>query len=555
MGIPSYFLHLVKNHPEIVEKFRAENFGAHNLYLDSNSIIYDVFYNNDWEKTSSSIPDTIIALTIKKIEEYISLIAPSKTVIISFDGVAPQSKLDQQRLRRNKSVYQAFKECEILGKSPPKWNTCEITPGTPFMAKLNNRIVEHFSPTAHNLAKYGINQLIASGPKEIGEGEYKIFDYIRSHPEKHAAEKTIIYGLDADLIMLSINHVNICPRIYLFRETPNFIQSVDNSLEPNASYVLNIPELVKTIIELMNDNGTIGRVDRIHDYIFICFFLGNDFLPHFPALNIRTGGIHKLIAAYKATMGQGDNILTDGKTIYWTNVRIFVNHMANSEEKFIVAEYHDRNKREMSHHASTPAEKFKSFELTPIHRREQEHYINPTSAYWQARYYCSLFNISSDTGGHQKGQIALNYLQGLEWNMKYYSGKCPDWRWRYAYHYPPLLQDLAKHIPQNGTQYFQNDIYNPVSDIVQLCYVLPRVQLNLLPPNIHAMLLEQHTEWYPDQDNMHFIWAYCRYFWESHLCLKTIDVAILETIAARSVAKSSPNSISNMRQNYHKKSK
>ena len=41
-----------------------------------------------------------------------------------------------------------------------------------------------------------------------GEGEHKIFDYIREN--KHINnEKTVIYGLDADLIMLTVNHLCI----------------------------------------------------------------------------------------------------------------------------------------------------------------------------------------------------------------------------------------------------------------------------------------------------------------------------------------------------------
>ena len=61
--------------------------------------------------------------------------------------------------------------------------------------------------------------------------------------------------------------------------------------------------------------------NRIYDYIFICFFLGNDFMPHFPSINIRTGGVDKMINAYKATVGNTDENLTDGKVIYWKNVK------------------------------------------------------------------------------------------------------------------------------------------------------------------------------------------------------------------------------------------
>ena len=36
--------------------------------------------------------------------------------------------------------------------------------------------------------------------------------------------------------------------IYLFRETPDFIRSINADLEPNSNYFLDIPELAKHII-------------------------------------------------------------------------------------------------------------------------------------------------------------------------------------------------------------------------------------------------------------------------------------------------------------------
>ena len=41
MGIPSYFSHIAKNHTDIIQKLCKFGKNIDNLYLDSNSIIYD----------------------------------------------------------------------------------------------------------------------------------------------------------------------------------------------------------------------------------------------------------------------------------------------------------------------------------------------------------------------------------------------------------------------------------------------------------------------------------------------------------------------------------
>jgi 5'-3' exoribonuclease 2 len=37
----------------------------------------------------------------------------------------------------------------------------------------------------------------------------------------------------------------------------------------------------------------------VDDFVFMCFLVGNDFLPHIPALKIVDGGIDCLIVLYK----------------------------------------------------------------------------------------------------------------------------------------------------------------------------------------------------------------------------------------------------------------
>jgi 5'-3' exonuclease len=526
MGIPSYFSYIVKNHPEIIKKLLKGKMTINNLYMDCNSIIYDSVRNINFDELTESASRTIIFRVIQKIEEYISLICPDNALMVAFDGVAPVAKLEQQRTRRYKSWYQNEISKSIFKKkagSDP-WNTTAITPGTIFMQELSSTIFDHFKDSH----KYGINKIIVSTSDEVGEGEHKIFQYIRSNEKEHSSSSTVIYGLDADLIMLSINHLPISENIYLFRETPEFIKTIDNSLEPNETYLLDIPELANKIILNMNNDFKLTekqQKNRVYDYIFMCFFLGNDFMPHFPAINIRTGGIDKLLNAYKATLGGTNDNLTDGKIIYWKNVRKLIDFLACYEEEYFKTEMKLRDKREkFSYPTETPEQKYAKFDAIPNYERELEKYINPFKDGWRHRYYKCLFKVDIDD--ERCKEICINYLQGLEWTMKYYTTGCPDWRWCYKHNYPPLLQDLIRFIPYFETTFIKDNDSKAVTPLVQLCYVLPKQSLGFLPEKLYKALKCDHADLYPT--DCEFVWAYCKYFWESHVELPEIDIIELE---------------------------
>lgn len=521
MGVPAYFSFIVKNHSNIIRKLSSNPIKVDNLYLDCNSIIYDAVYKMGATIITEDAANKIIGNVIQIIKEYLILLNPTKVLMIAFDGVAPVAKLEQQRSRRFKSLYQNSLSRSIYKTNDPDpWNTTAITPGTLFMKTLDDKISQIFAdPT-----QYGLNKIIISGSNVYGEGEHKIFKYIRDNSEFHSNLNTLIYGLDADLIMLSINHLPITPNIYLFRETPEFIKSINSELEPNESYVLDIPELAQTITLDMNNGeelSTEQQRNRIYDYIFLCFFLGNDFMPHFPAVNIRTGGVDKMLQAYKATIGNTNENLTNGKIIYWKNVRKLVEFLAKNEHDFLKQEHKIRDRKEKHRLPDiTPKEKMENFINIPTYERSVEKFINPYKDNWQQRYYKSLFEININD--ERRKQICTNYLEGLEWTMKYYTTGCPDWRWCYNYNYPPLLEDLIHFIPFFNTELIENKPENPVSELVQLCYVLPRQSLQLLPEGLYKALIREKLNLY--STDCEFSWAYCKYFWESHPNLPHIDV-------------------------------
>jgi len=548
MGIPSYFSYIVKNHPEIIQKFFSNEIHIDNLYMDCNSIIYDCYHMLSEEERCTNITKILISNVIDKIKTYIDTVFPRKTVIISFDGVAPVAKLEQQRTRRFKTWYQTTITNQVYNKAHPSWSTASITPGTSFMKQLNNDITKHFSALQEK-NKWG-PKIIVSTSDEPGEGEHKIFSYIRDHSE-HKSQSTVIYGLDADLIMLSVNHYPLCKEIYLFRETPEFIKSIDSSLEPNDNYLFNIKQLSTNIVLDMQKEINFSQTNankRLYDYIFMCFLLGNDFLPHFPALNIRTGGVTKLLQHYKNTLGTTNNFIVDMEKnkIIWKNLRQLIESLSLHEHEYILQEHElrDKKERQMMHprgnhsrqqyNKTTEEDPEEKVCLDKIHHipsceRSVEKYISPTKECWEHRYYARLLDIDMSSPERVQ-QVCVNYLEGLEWTFKYYISGCPDWRWKYNYHYPPLLKDLLRHIPYFDTTFISENTRTPVDQRVQLCYVLPKNNLSLLSYKIYNHLQTNYIQYYPEKAD--FEWSYCKYFWEAHPKLPIIDIDALEKAVA-----------------------
>lgn len=553
MGIPSYFQYIIRSHGEIFKHLNDLK-GIDNAYFDSNSIVYDCLKSLHFSQneTNEQFELRLIQSVTEKIVSYLHILQPKGVVILAFDGVAPVAKLEQQRTRRYKTWFtrsieeqlkEVYERSEKKEEEPSQsWDTSSITPATRFMKKMDEYLHNYFSQEhIQNTKTY--KKIILSGSNEHGEGEHKIFDFIRRNKEYHSKTTTTIYGLDADLIMLCLNHLYISKKMYLFRETPSFHTELDESYEKEDLCFMDIHELSFDIVEAMThqyyrDNSSSQAYSiythKIQDYIFISFLLGNDFLPHFPALNIRTHGIDLLMNTYKAIM-KDTEYLCDGKTkkIVWKNVRKFIQELANMEQEQIQIEYKTLMKYENQQRRAkgnyegqgnkTYEEMQKQFSYYPSIHRETEHYIQPMEENWQQRYYKALFHIHRLTD-REKQKIATNYLEGLEWVYEYYSEGCKNYRWKYMYHYPPLLEDLVKYIPVFDTEFVKSD-NKPLDELTQLCYVLPKHSLNLLPKNVETMMKTIYKDLYKEHK---FVWAFHKYFWEAHVEMPEINIDALE---------------------------
>ena len=537
MGIPFYFSYLIQNHKKIITKI--ENISnIDNLFLDSNSIIYDSLnFENFINKTQ--FENYIIENVIHKLQIIIKNINPKNKTFIAFDGVPPIAKLTQQKNRRYKSHYQA----KLFAK-PVLWDTCAITPGTNFMNNLNNAIKKHFTNNEN---------IILSLTDIPGEGEHKIFEYIRENFDLNDSKNinNIVYGMDADLIMLSLNHLKYSKQIYLYRETPHFIKSLDNSLDPEQTYLINILDLGNQIYKELTDDISVQEdtpdwlkeasdvldsslnnlqingqtfYSKIDDYIFICFLLGNDFMPHFPAINIRSNGFTVLLELYKNLFNNKKQLIKDGK-ILWANFKLFIGKIAENEEMFLKEIYNLREKQsKRNYKENSDEEKEFKFNSIPSWERNIEIYINPFEEGWQHRYYNSLFDIdiTKDNKDNKAiGNICTNYLQTLQWTYYYYSKECVNWNHIYNYHYPPLMSDLYKSVPYFDSELVLKEDKNIIHPHLLLSYVLPRDSLNLLPSNIHNYLLKNYENHY--KEDYEFIYAFCKYFYEGHAKFPKLD--------------------------------
>ena len=169
MGVPKYFSYVIQNYPNILKNmdfFTVDGNKIHKLFVDSNSIIYDCLHKlNQYDyKSHEEFEDKIIEDVITHLEHLIDLVKPIYGSYITFDGIPAFMKMEQQRMRRGKTLF-----LERYG-DPNKWSLNNITPGMPFMEKLSRVIYKHFK-------KY--KNVLCSCSDELGEGEQKITKYIR----------------------------------------------------------------------------------------------------------------------------------------------------------------------------------------------------------------------------------------------------------------------------------------------------------------------------------------------------------------------------------------
>jgi 5'-3' exonuclease len=541
MGVPGFFSWLKKKYKNkkfvfIKEFIKNTNIIQENSFLqkeiseidclliDTNCLIHPVSFKiqnenlnlNDYSKLKNKIFNAIKEYILKIIDH----VDPKKYIYIAIDGVAPLAKVKQQRQRRFKStadkkLWDNIKKKHSRPIHTPLWNNSSVTPGTEFMEELHQYLLNWLK----NLNKTNI---IYSSYLSPGEGEHKLLQFIRSNQLNNNNYSYVIYGLDADLIFLALS--TNCNKIYLLRES----NEIDNGSDDILTYVsINIMKelIINTITNYYNNKylSTIifDNENIINDFIFMCYFLGNDFLPHIPSLNIHQNGIEYLIINYIDTINE---ILNEYKTIQYllinenypklnkksldvlelsTEISCNINYLflkkflfklSNQEENNLKS---NLNKKFQIYHNKVnfndPYEKeiFRIENLQfkikdPIQLGLDNH------TEWRIRYYKHYWNIEDDKIEEFSENLVKNYLIGLKWISLYYFDKCPSWDWYYPFDYPPFLSDIYKYYNKINYNKIKFKLGKPIKPLLQLLIVLP-IQLNyLLPYNFNKITYENN---------------------------------------------------------------
>jgi 5'-3' exoribonuclease 2 len=71
----------------------------------------------------------------------------------------------------------------------------------------------------------------------------------------------------------------------------------------------------------------------IDDFVFLCFLVGNDFLPHLPSLQIREGALDAIMVIYKNILPKLGGYLTDEGRIDFKNVDAIFRDISKLEEE------------------------------------------------------------------------------------------------------------------------------------------------------------------------------------------------------------------------------
>lgn len=302
---------------------------------------------------------------------------------MAIDGVAPRAKMNQQRARRFRAAQEREEiereqkklrqDWEAEGRVLPNrqltkpFDSNVITPGTNFLHKMSEaiRYYIHDRQTNDPLWQKLKFRVILSDANIPAEGEHKLMDYIRhqrSQPDYDPNTRHCLYGADADLIMLGLAtheaHFSIIREVVIPKSekkctlcggTGHVASECTGDAEEDDAVGMGIQkpfQILSVAILRQYLRLQFGELQYkmppelpydlercIDDFVFMCFFVGNDFLPHLPSLNIRDGSIDQMLSLYNEILPTMDTYLTDCGQVNLPQVEQFLEYLGGIEDQ------------------------------------------------------------------------------------------------------------------------------------------------------------------------------------------------------------------------------
>jgi len=502
---------------------------ANVLYIDGNCLIHPkCFEVVDFLEKKHKYKDydhmvKIMFQRIVKFIDYLVCYVNPQECYFAVDGVAPMAKINQQRKRRYRAIDDTKMKNDIKEKHKipfnNSWSNTVITPGTDFMEDLHDYLLNFFNNKKNTNIKYTY-----SSYHSPGEGEHKILGDIKSRKDSGI---NVIYGLDADLFFLAMasQHTDL----YLLREEHQFrkgqiikteILDVINDVAEDMRFVsidylkeIYNQKMEEMLITRNIDYQVMHNDNYWNDFIFLCYFLGNDFLPHIPSLDIHKGGLDVIIDAYVGVYSllKTNFIIRDKNNVAINMIFMssFLEKLSSSEDTYFleVLPSHEHKKRKKR----CPNNDEYSKELWMI--ENMMFYVEDpiklghgSNTEWKSRYYSHYFNVS-EYYDNFINDICKSYMEGLIWITKYYFNECPSWDWQYPYTHAPFVSDLNTFLKKTNTKFDINKfMFNlntkPLDPCVQLLAVLPPSCANIMPPQYGRLVTDINSpilDIYPTQ--------------------------------------------------------
>lgn len=526
MGIPSFYKHIIESIGGVTSKVRSaapQFFG-----LDLNCAIYHCVKKvqrvtpfkpteqRKWE-------DDLVRHVVAYIKQMRGIVNPTETLYIAVDGVAPMAKIKQQRMRRFKSAVGAETEARIKADAQgipyepvPRWDTNAITPGTAFMANLASALRDYAKTDP---------KIIVSPADIPGEGEQKLVEFLRTHKPADA----VIYGLDADLIILALwtSHT-LGTNIDLFREDVEFSGAIKENIHGSEEYLyMNIKHLAQAVFsQYVSTTASSGAPPPtlpqfVQDFVGLMNLLGNDFVPHGMALKIRAGGIPILLEQY---MQLPRPIVQQSTTTgVWeynpVAIRAYFEWLAGQEPQLMLESI---KKKFTTRVGATPSR-------DPVEQAMARY--NDTPVEWRAErdmvYYKRVPGLDAPQlhlkpnwrdvyetqalGRADPLQVTKTYLESLSWTLAYYAGTPVDTHWYYPWFLPPLTGRIVDYLKTNPMPSAPSTKQPPLTPTEQLAMVLPETSFHLLSAELQTLPRQHPWAWPVD-------WPYYsygrRFMWE-----------------------------------------